>query len=167
MQIEIWLRRFIILYFNFLKMIYCPTCQQDFNEEIYFQHLNGDRHHENLVELGEAVIIDYNSSVFLTPPPSPPDHEIDHGLYYQPQLEDDYVWVFSEPNSPEAPEEEPSPQLPPAPRSPRIEDADPQVSGNAPWRYYNRAWLREAIEDGDRVEDDDGDEEDEPLRFFE
>ena len=126
----------------------------DINEGAYQRHLTDPHHLGNLAEQ-----VDVSSSVFLTPPPSPPQ------VYYQPDLEDDYVPEFSESET-ESDEDKPLPELPPPPRSPRLEDADPQVSDNAPWRYYNRAWLLEGI--GDRVEDDDGDEEeDEPLRFFE
>ena len=150
-------------------MIYCETCQQDFNEAVYLEHLDGFQHQENLAEQGEAVMIDFDSSVFLTPPPSPPDYQVDHGIYYLPHLEDEYVPEFSEPNSPTGLVEKEPHELPlQPPRPPRLEDHDhdPSVLSCPPWRYFNRASLLEGINDANEDNDDD-DEDEPPFKFFE
>ena len=145
-------------------MIYCEVCQRDFSDRDYYPHLNGDQHRDNLAEVPEAVIIDYDGSVFMTPPPSPPDDAEDEPFAF----DDEYVPQFFGPNSPVFDQlvlrEEP--QLEPAPRSPTMDEPIETAVSSAPWRYYNREWLLEGM--GDHAnEDDESDEDDEPsIRFF-
>ena len=133
----------------------------DISDGAYQRHLTDPQHLSNLAEQ-----VDVSSSVFLTPPPTPPSPP--HDWIDLADL-DNYVPEFSNPNSPvfegldSNSDSEELHELPP-PRSPRLEDDDhdPSVSSCLPWRYFNRASFLEGINEDRGNEDDD----EPPIKIF-